>query len=107
MIDEGVKIVFKRQEILKNGHLHLQEYGITVVHVVSNVKFAKKCVEAGVNAIVAEGFEAGGHNGREETTTLCLIPMIRQSTDIPLIAAGGIGTGKGMLATMALGARRL
>ena len=98
------KLCSLRQGILKSGHAHLQEHGITVVHVVSNVKFAKKCVEAGVDAIVAEGFEAGGHNGREETTTMCLIPMIRQSIDIPLIAAGGIGTGRGMLAAMALGA---
>ena len=104
VIDEGVKIVFTSAGNPKKWTSHFQEYGITVVHVVSNVKFAKKCVEAGVNAIVAEGFEAGGHNGKEETTTMCLIPMIRQSTDLPLIAAGGIGTGKGMLATMALGA---
>ena len=104
VIDEGVQIVFTSAGNPKKWTSHFQEHGITVVHVVSNVKFAKKCVEARVNAIVAEGFEAGGHNGREETTTMCLIPMIRQSTDIPLIAAGGIGTGRGMLATMALGA---
>ena len=78
---------------------------ITVVHVVSNVKFAKKAVDAGVDAIVAEGFEAGGHNGREETTTMCLIPLIRKAVvDIPLIAAGGIGSGASMYAAMALGA---
>ncbi len=104
LIDEGVKIVFTSAGNPKKWTSHLQSHGITVVHVVSNVKFALKCVEAGVNAIVAEGFEAGGHNGREETTTMCLIPMVRQAVDIPLIAAGGIGTGRGMLAAMALGA---
>lgn len=78
--------------------------GITVVHVVSSTRFAQKCVEAGVDAIVAEGFEAGGHNGREETTTFCLIPQVRQAIEIPLIAAGGIGSGAQMLAAMALGA---
>jgi enoyl-[acyl-carrier protein] reductase II len=82
----------------------LKEHGITVVHVIANTKFALKSVEAGVDAIVAEGFEAGGHNGREETTTMCLIPMIRKAVNLPLIAAGGIGTGAGMLAAMALGA---
>ena len=104
LIDEGIQIVFTSAGNPKKWTAHLQNHNITVVHVVSNVKFAKKCVEAGVDAIVAEGFEAGGHNGREETTTMCLIPMIRQSVDIPLIAAGGIGTGRGMLAAMALGA---
>tara|TARA_B100000900_G_C20558190_1_gene707709 strand:+ start:260 stop:1207 length:948 start_codon:yes stop_codon:yes gene_type:complete len=104
LIDEGVKIVFTSAGNPKRWTTYLQENSITVTHVVSNVKFAEKCVEAGVDAIVAEGFEAGGHNGREETTTLCLIPMVRQSVDIPLIAAGGIGTGRGMLAAMALGA---
>jgi len=104
LIDEGVKIVFTSAGNPKRWTTYLQEHSITVTHVVSNVKFAEKCVEAGVDAIVAEGFEAGGHNGREETTTLCLIPMVRQSVDIPLIAAGGIGTGRGMLAAMALGA---
>ena len=104
LIDEGVEIVFTSAGNPKKWTAHLQEYGIKVTHVVSNVKFAKKCVDAGVDAIVAEGFEAGGHNGREETTSLCLIPMVRKSVDIPLIAAGGIGTGRGMLAAMALGA---
>ncbi len=103
LIDEDVKIVFTSAGNPKKWTAHLQDHGITVAHVVSNVNFAKKCMEAGVDAIVAEGFEAGGHNGREETTTLCLIPMVRQSVDIPLIAAGGIGTGRGMLAAMALG----
>ena len=104
LIDEGVQIVFTSAGNPTKWTAHMQGHGISVVHVVSNVKFAKKCVEAGVDAIVAEGFEAGGHNGREETTTMCLIPLVRQSIDIPLIAAGGIGTGRGMLAAMALGA---
>ncbi len=104
LIDEEVKIVFTSAGNPKKWTFFLQNRGITVVHVVSNVKFAIKCIEAGVDAIVAEGFEAGGHNGKEETTTMCLIPLIRQSIDIPLIAAGGIGTGRGMLAAMALGA---
>ena len=82
----------------------LQQEGITVVHVVSSVKFALKAEAAGVNAVVAEGFEAGGHNGRDETTTLCLIPMVRKAISIPLIAAGGIGDGRAMLAVMNLGA---
>ena len=82
----------------------MKAHNITVVHVVSNVKFAKKAVDAGVDAIVAEGFEAGGHNGKEETTTMCLIPLIRKTVSIPLIAAGGIGSGASMLAAMALGA---
>lgn len=104
LIDEGVKIVFTSAGNPKKWTAHLQAHGIRVVHVVSNVKFAQKCVEAGVDAVVAEGFEAGGHNGREETTTMCLIPMVRQAIAIPLIAAGGVGTGRGMLAAMALGA---
>lgn len=104
IVDEGVKIVFTSAGNPKTWTEHLKSKGITVVHVVSNTKFAKKCEEAGVDAIVAEGFEAGGHNGREETTTLCLIPMVREAISIPLIAAGGIGTGKTMLAAMALGA---
>ena len=82
----------------------MKQQGIKVVHVIANVKFAKKCQEAGVDAIVAEGFEAGGHNGKEETTTMVLIPMVREAVTIPLIAAGGIATGRGMLAAMALGA---
>jgi enoyl-[acyl-carrier protein] reductase II len=83
---------------------HLKSHGITVVHVVSSVKFALKAQEAGVDAIVAEGFEAGGHNGRDETTTMCLIPMVAKEITIPIIAAGGIGTGRAMLAAMNLGA---
>ena len=104
VISEGVKIVFTSAGNPKTWTSKLKEHGITVVHVVSNAKFAKKAEEAGVDAIVAEGFEAGGHNGREETTTLCLIPIIKQNVKIPVIAAGGIGTGRGMLAVMALGA---
>ena len=104
IIEEGVKIVFTSAGNPKTWTTVLKEKGITVVHVVSNVKFAKKCEEAGVDAIVAEGFEAGGHNGREETTTLCLIPMVRDAVKLPLIAAGGIGTGRAMLAAMVLGA---
>ena len=82
----------------------MKERGITVIHVVSSSRFAVKCEEAGVDAVVAEGFEAGGHNGREETTTFCLIPAVREATTLPLIAAGGIGTGEGILAAMVLGA---
>lgn len=82
----------------------MKERGITVVHVVSSSRFAVKCEEAGVDAVVAEGFEAGGHNGREETTTFCLIPAVREATTLPLIAAGGVGTGEGILAAMVLGA---
>lgn len=104
IIDEGVKIVFTSAGNPKKWTPLLKEKGITVVHVVSNVKFALKCLEAGVDAIVAEGFEAGGHNGREETTTFCLLPLVRNAVDIPLIAAGGIGSGSSMLAAMALGA---
>lgn len=104
LIEEGVKIVFTSAGNPAKWTSHLKKHDITVVHVVSNVKFAKKSVEAGVDAIVAEGFEAGGHNGREETTTMCLVPLIRKHVTIPLIAAGGIGTGSGMLAAMALGA---
>ena len=104
LIEEGVKIVFTSAGNPAKWTSHLKKHDITVVHVVSNVKFAKKAVDAGVDAIVAEGFEAGGHNGREETTTICLVPLIRKHVSIPLIAAGGIGTGSGMLAAMALGA---
>ena len=104
IIDEKVPIVFTSAGNPKTWTAKLKEHGITVVHVVSSAKFAKKCEEAGVDAVVAEGFEAGGHNGREETTTLCLIPCVRQSISIPLIAAGGIATGRGMFALMALGA---
>ena len=104
IISEGVKVVFVSAGNPKIWTQKLKDNGITVVHVVSNAKFAKKAEEAGVHAIVAEGFEAGGHNGREETTTLCLIPLVKQSVSIPIIAAGGIGTGRAMLAAMALGA---
>ena len=104
IIEEGVKIVFTSAGNPKTWTSHLQEKGITVVHVVSSVKFALKAEQAGVDAIVAEGFEAGGHNGRDETTTFTLIPMVREQINIPLIAAGGIATGKGMLAAMILGA---
>jgi enoyl-[acyl-carrier protein] reductase II len=104
IIEEGVKIVFTSAGNPKTWTTWLKERGVTVVHVVSNVKFALKAEAAGVDAIVAEGFEAGGHNGREETTTLTLIPMVREAIQIPLIAAGGIATGRGMLATMVLGA---
>jgi enoyl-[acyl-carrier protein] reductase II len=104
IIEEGVKIVFTSAGNPMTWTKHLKQHGITVVHVVANVKFAKKCEEAGVDAVVAEGFEAGGHNGREETTTLCLLPMVKAAIQIPLIAAGGIGSGRAMLACMALGA---
>ncbi len=104
IIQEGVKIVFTSAGNPAKWTSQLKAHNITVVHVVSNVKFAKKAVEAGVDAIVAEGFEAGGHNGIEETTTMCLIPLIRKAVTIPLIAAGGIGCGSSMLAAMALGA---
>jgi enoyl-[acyl-carrier protein] reductase II len=104
IISEGVKIVFTSAGNPKIWTQKLKENGIIVVHVVSNLKFAKKSEEAGVDAIVAEGFEAGGHNGREETTTMCLIPLIKQQVKIPVIAAGGIATGAAMLAAIALGA---
>lgn len=104
LVEEEVKIVFTSAGNPKLWTPFLKEHGMTVVHVVSSSKFARKCEEAGVDAVVAEGFEAGGHNGREETTTLCLIPAVRRATSLPLIAAGGIGTGRGMLAAMALGA---
>lgn len=104
IVDERVKIVFTSAGSPKKWTSFLKEHGITVAHVVSSSAFAVKCEEAGVDAVVAEGFEAGGHNGREETTTLCLIPAVRRVTSLPLIAAGGIGTGEAMLATFALGA---
>ncbi len=102
--EEGVNIVFTSAGNPATWTGKLKEQGITVVHVIANTKFAQKAADSGVDAIVAEGFEAGGHNGREETTTLCLIPMIRDSVNIPLIAAGGIGNGRTMLAAFALGA---
>ena len=104
IIEEGVKIVFTSAGNPKTWTNHLKEHGIIVVHVVSNTKFALKCQEAGVDAIVAEGFEAGGHNGREETTTMALIPQIKKVISIPLIAAGGIASGQAMVAAIALGA---
>ena len=104
IIKHKVPIVFTSAGNPKTWTAHLKAHGIIVVHVVSSVKFAKKAEEAGVDAVVAEGFEAGGHNGRDETTTLCLIPMVAKAIKIPLIAAGGIGTGRGMLAAMNLGA---
>lgn len=104
VIEERVPIVFTSAGNPKTWTAKLKENGITVVHVVSSAKFAKKSEDAGVDAVVAEGFEAGGHNGREETTTLCLIPAVRESITIPLIAAGGIGAGRAMYAVMALGA---
>jgi enoyl-[acyl-carrier protein] reductase II len=104
IINHKVPIVFTSAGNPKTWTTHLKEHGITVVHVVSSVKFALKAQEAGVDAVVAEGFEAGGHNGRDETTTMCLIPMVAEQITIPLIAAGGIGTGRGMLAAMNLGA---
>ena len=102
--EEGVKIVFTSAGNPATWTAWLKERGITVVHVVANTKFAKKCESAGADAIVAEGFEAGGHNGREETTTMCLIPMVREVCSLPLIAAGGISSGKAMAAALCLGA---
>ncbi len=104
IVEEGVKIVFTSAGSPKKYTQMLHAAGITVVHVVSSSKFAAKCQEAGVDAVVAEGFEAGGHNGREETTTMTLIPQVRRATTLPLIAAGGIASGQAMLAAMALGA---
>ena len=104
IIELKVPIVFTSAGNPKTWTKHLQDHGIKVVHVVSSVKFALKAQGAGVDAVVAEGFEAGGHNGRDETTTLCLIPLVKEAIDIPLIAAGGIGTGRTMLAAMTLGA---
>ncbi len=104
IIEEGVKIVFTSAGNPAKYTSKLKENGITVVHVIANSRFAKKCEDSGVDAIVAEGFEAGGHNSREETTTMVLIPQIRKVTSLPIIAAGGIGSGSAMLAAMALGA---
>ena len=104
IVEEDVKIVFTSAGNPKTWTSFLKEKGITVVHVVSSVKFAIKAEAAGVDAVVCEGFEAGGHNGREETTTFTLIPMVKESITIPVIAAGGIGNGRGMLAAMVLGA---
>ncbi len=104
LVEEEVKIVFTSAGNPKTWTPFLHEHGIKVAHVVSSSKFAAKCEEAGVDAVVAEGFEAGGHNGREETTTLCLIPAVRRATTLPLLAAGGIATGSTMLAAMVMGA---
>ena len=104
IIEEGVKIVFSSAGNPKKYTSYLQENGIIVVHVIANTKFALKSVEAGVDAIVAEGFEAGGHNGKDEITTMCLIPKIADEVNIPVMAAGGIGDGRAMLAAMCLGA---
>jgi len=104
IIEEGVKVVFTSAGSPKKYTARFQSHGIKVVHVIANKKFALKCVDAGVDAIVAEGFEAGGHNGVEEITTMCLIPMIKDVVKIPVIAAGGIGSGRAMLAAIVLGA---
>ncbi|QTN39910.1 nitronate monooxygenase [Cryomorphaceae bacterium] len=104
IVEEGVQVVFTSAGNPKTWTAHLKSKGIKVIHVVSNVRFALKAQEAGVDAVVAEGFEAGGHNGREETTTLCLIPMVKAALDIPVIAAGGIGDGNAMAAVFCLGA---
>ncbi|MEI7983233.1 MAG: nitronate monooxygenase [Bacteroidota bacterium] len=104
IIRQGVKIVFTSAGNPARWTQFLKQNGITVVHVIANVKSAKKCEESGVDAVVAEGFEAGGHNGKEETTTLVLVPLIRQATTLPLMAAGGIATGRAMMSVMALGA---
>jgi enoyl-[acyl-carrier protein] reductase II len=104
LFEEGVQIVFTSAGNPKTWTARLHEHGIKVAHVIASTKFARKCEEAGVDAIVAEGFEAGGHNGREETTTMCLIPAVRKVTTLPLLAAGGITSGENILAAMALGA---
>lgn len=104
IVEEKVPIVFTSAGNPSTWTAHLKEHGVVVVHVIASVKFARKAVAAGVDAVVAEGFEAGGHNGREETTTLVLVPMVRDAVQVPVIAAGGIATGRGMMAVMALGA---
>jgi enoyl-[acyl-carrier protein] reductase II len=104
IIDEGVKIVFTSAGNPAKYTSHLKQHGITVVHVIANEKFALKSVAAGVDAVVCEGFEAGGHNGREETTTMCLVPQIRSAVDVPVIAAGGIASGQAIAAVLSLGA---
>ena len=104
IIEEGVKIVFTSAGNPAKYTSYLKEHGITVVHVIANEKFALKCEASGVDAIVCEGFEAGGHNGREETTTMCLVPQIRKAVSIPLIAAGGIASGSAIVAALSLGA---
>lgn len=104
IVEEHVPIVFTSAGNPATWTAHLKSHGITVVHVIASVKFARKAVDAGVDAVVAEGFEAGGHNGREETTTLVLVPMVRDAVQVPVIAAGGIASGRAMLAAMALGA---
>lgn len=104
IVDEGVKIVFTSAGNPASWTSFLKDKGIIVVHVIANTKFALKAESCGADAVVAEGFEAGGHNGREETTTMCLVPMVRDVVKIPVIAAGGIGSGRAMLAAMALGA---
>lgn len=104
IVDEGVQIVFTSAGNPMTWTGWLKERDVTVAHVVSSSRFAMKCEEAGVDAVVAEGFEAGGHNGREETTTFCLVPAVRRATVLPLIAAGGVGTGEAIFAAMALGA---
>ena len=104
ILEEGVEIVFSSAGNPKKFTSLLQKNNITVAHVIANKKSALKCLDAGVNAIVAEGFEAGGHNGKEETTTFCLLPMIKEAVNIPIIAAGGIGSGKAMFAAISLGA---
>lgn len=100
LVEEGVKIVFTSAGSPAKWTSFLKNHGMTVVHVIANSRFAKKCEDAGVDAIVAEGFEAGGHNGREETTTMALIPLVKKATQLPIIAAGGIGSGRQMLAAM-------
>jgi len=104
IVEEGVRVVFTSAGNPATWTKHLKDQGITVVHVTASVKFARKAVDAGADAVVAEGFEAGGHNGREETTTLVLVPLVRDAVNVPVIAAGGIADGRAMMAAMALGA---